>query len=116
MLRTARLLQFFLLLGLATYLSLSGRPPEVLMHTSDKVLHAVGYALLLVSAQIAFPSKMGLRLKAALLMGHSLMIEAIQHHLPYRFFSTMDLVANLAGLILAGMLITGLRKWIGSVS
>jgi len=100
-----RTTQFWLFLLAATYLSLTSRPPGALEVFSDKILHAVGYFLLFISCNLAYSPYRKLSGKILLLLCYSIIIEIIQHFIPNRQFSGLDILANLTGLTW-GLLVT----------
>lgn len=80
-------------------------PPEKLFEHSDKVGHLAGFALLTITGWLALYGKLR---SVFILLLFSLAIgsEFIQAaFLPERFFSAMDMLANLAGIALAAMLL-----------
>ena len=95
-----KILQFCLLFAYATYVSLTPYPPEATEIISDKIIHAAGYFLLYFSSDFAFaPNRLWLR-KFLLLFAYSGFIEVCQYFIPNRSCSLLDMVANLAGLLL----------------
>ena len=96
--RVVRYLQFYILLALATFLSLTPQPPSIMERVSDKLLHVLGYAALIVSAHIAHSPNRRHLLKVGLLLTLSILIEFAQYFIPGRSLSLLDMAANLAGL------------------
>ncbi|MGV1099671.1 VanZ family protein [Thiovibrio sp. JS02] len=97
---TLKLLQFSLFLAYATYASLSPYPSGAMEVVSDKLIHTAGYFLFYLSTDLAFAQDR-LRLnKLLLLFAYSMLIEICQYFIPSRSFSLLDLMANLAGLLL----------------
>lgn len=75
---------------------------------NDKLLHFTGYIIFIISAMIAFRIRHGYIFIC--LFAYSVMIEVIQYFLPYRTFSVMDILANLAGLFAGSVMwMTGKR-------
>ncbi|HKI50945.1 MAG TPA: VanZ family protein [Geothermobacteraceae bacterium] len=103
MLTILKQLQFWALLLACLALSLMPQPPGVFELASDKFWHALAYLVLYLSSQIAYPMKVSQTARFTLLLGFSLLIEILQHFVPRREFSLLDLAANAAGLLL-GML------------
>ena len=103
-------LQFYLMLGASTYLSLTPSPARVMATTNDKLLHFIGYFGLYISADIAFSPGRRRPQKVMYLFAYSFLIEVIQHFVPNRTFSLPDMAANLAGLAAAAILCTFVRK------
>jgi len=101
-----KLLQFWTLLLACLALSLMPQPPGVFELASDKFWHALAYLTLYLSCRIAYPRSRPTT-RFALLLGFSLLIEVLQHFVPNREFSLLDVVANAAGLLL-GMLVSRL--------
>lgn len=94
-----RLIQFWLFLTFCSYLSLTSAPPGVMLTVSDKLLHAVGYLLLYLSCSLAYPFPAYRARKLILLLAYSVIIEMIQHFIPHRGFSLLDILANGFGLL-----------------
>lgn len=75
-------------------------PPQ-LFAQSDKALHLLAFAALALTTRLAFPRLPGWPLWSLLLL-LAPFLEWLQHHLqPARQFSTMDIAANLLGVMLA---------------
>jgi len=67
----------------------------------DKINHVIAFAVLAWLAHGAYPGAARLMAKwALLLLAYGLFIEVVQHHLPYRDFSWLDLVADALGILL----------------
>lgn len=103
MLRSKRV-WFFRLMFYAVLIAgcvLAFAPANQTLHAqfNDKLLHAVGFFCIAISAHFAHPNAkavfpvMGLAL-------FGLMIEVVQAYLPYRSFSWADWVADLVGIFL----------------
>ncbi len=95
-----RHLQFWLFLLFCIYLSLTPAPPQAMLSVSDKLLHAIGYLALYLSASLAYPLPGYTRRKLLSLLGYSILIEILQHFIPHRGFSLLDILANAVGLLL----------------
>ena len=92
-------------------------PPQ-LFAQSDKVLHLLAFAGLALSARLAFARVPGIVLWGTLLTLAPL-LEWLQHALqPSRHFSSLDILANLSGVLLAWLtwmiLRVFLRRLVGS--
>lgn len=105
-----RVVQFYCLLAVYTYMGLSRSGAELAVTVSDKLLHFSGYVIFIISAMIAF------RIRHIyifiLLFAYSVLIELIQYFLPYRSFEGLDILANLSGLIVGSILWTGGKRFI----
>lgn len=105
---TCRLL-LILALAANTYLTTTELSPT-LAQVNDKLGHILAYFSLALLADAAFPgSGFGWR-KWLPLMLYGLLIEIIQHQLPYRQFSLLDLLANGGGLVLYGVVAVLARR------
>ena len=91
-----RVLQFYVLLVLTTYFGVARSDLGQTLAGSDLFLHYAGYMVLMISARIALGQHQMLLFTGLLV--YSIAIEIIQYFLPYRTFSIMDILANLAGL------------------
>lgn len=107
---TACRLFLILALGVNTYLTTTELSPT-LEQVNDKLGHVLAYFSLALLADFAFPSSGFNWRKWLPLMLYGLLIEVIQHQIPYRQFSAMDLVANGGGLVLYGIA----RRHIGRI-
>ncbi|MFT6916057.1 MAG: hypothetical protein ACJAWL_002374 [Motiliproteus sp.] len=89
-----------LLLGYAVF---SRQPPPLLFAHADKVGHLLGFAALAVSARLALLSCPWKVLWGGLLVT-AVALESLQHLVsPLRQFSLEDMAANLAGVLLGGV-------------
>ena len=102
--------QFCLFIILSTYFSLIPHLPDIVERTSDKIVHAVGYFLLFLSCDVAYRTGKKLPGKIIPLFIFSLTMELLQHFIPYRYFSFLDLMANLAGLSVAYIFLIFIAK------
>jgi VanZ family protein len=91
-------IQFWLFIFFSSYFSLIPHPPGILERGSDKIIHAIGYCLLLISCDVAYRSGKKLPGKVAFIFTFSLAMEVLQYFIPNRNFSFLDLLANLTGL------------------
>lgn len=71
---------------------------EPLFALSDKVAHVAAFVLLAFLIDHAWPQSGFDRTKIAPLLAYGLLIEVIQHFLPYRLFSVLDFVADGVGV------------------
>jgi len=105
---------FRLLLALAlaviTHLATAplGELPPV--HLNDKLGHLLAFYGLALLADFSF-RRSGFDLNKALsLLGYGLLIEVVQHFIPYRDFSLLDLGADALGLAAYGASVPLLRR------
>lgn len=70
----------------------------------DKANHLIAFLELTILTRLAWP-RLPLPVIAAVLTGYGALIEAVQSTLPYREFSLLDLIADMAGIAL------GLIRW-----
>lgn len=101
---------FLLLLILMTYLSLTPAAPTVATYTWDKLNHASAYLCLGILLDMGFFNGWKIPVKLLPLFGYSFLMEVLQHFIPTRHFSGLDIVANAVGLGLAALVILGLRQ------
>lgn len=104
---------FVLMLLAATYLSLAPAIPDI-FPGEDKVNHAVAYAVLALTADLAFPVAAYWLPKALPLFAYGLLMEILQRYVPGRMFEGLDLAANASGLLLYGMTLALVHKRAGS--
>lgn len=99
-------IQFWIFIILSGYFSLAPHPSGILERTSDKIIHAAGYFMLFISCDIAYRTIKRLPTRIILLFSFSLLMEILQHFIPNRHFSFLDLLANLAGLCAAYLILS----------
>lgn len=93
-------LQFFCLLICFTFFGLVPNPGKIIgVSINDLLLHFAGYAVLFVSARLAFRSKPHVLALLLMLFSYSILIEVAQHFVPRRHFDVVDMMANGAGLL-----------------
>ena len=102
-----------LALGLAmliiTSMALTPTPGEVQLSVNDKLGHALAFLLLAFLSHASWPEiRFGWQQVVALL-GYGLALEVIQYFIPNRYFSLLDMAADLAGILLYILLIPLIR-------
>lgn len=96
-----RLLLFVTCCALLLYGLLRAESPPPLFEQSDKALHLLAFGALALTARLAFLRASGWLLWS-LLLALAPLLEWLQHYLqPSRQFSTLDIFANLLGVLLA---------------
>ena len=111
--------QFYFLIVLYTYMSLSKPGADLASPYNDLFLHFIGYAILINSGLLAFGTKSKKINMFIYLFSYSFAIELIQHFIPYREFSLLDLMANALGLfvgLIIGLTILRLLHRTGLIS
>ncbi|MBD3378727.1 hypothetical protein GF406_27115, partial [candidate division KSB1 bacterium] len=73
------------------------------MSSSGAFLHIAAYAVLALLAWMAFDQRY--RFAVLFLLLYSIVLEILQIWVPHRSFNPLDILSNLAGLILASMVI-----------
>ena len=68
--------------------------------SNDKVNHMIAFLVLAWLAEGAYPGRSLAKTRWGLLVFYGLLIEAVQHHLPYRDFSMLDFAADVSGILL----------------
>ena len=99
-------LQFYTIIGLLTYLSVTPNPDKVVETTHDKVCHFIGYTVLFLSISLWYDFRKKQFFKFFVLFLYSVIIEIIQYYIPNRSFSYLDMVANATGLMFGWILVT----------
>jgi VanZ family protein len=108
-----RIIAFWWLLALIVAGSLMPAPYVPQTGISDKLGHALGYALLAVLGLYAYPRHRMLVLAGVFGMGVAL--EAAQAFTPTRGFEWLDIFANGAGVLLGFLVVAVVnRKFVGS--
>ena len=65
----------------------------------DKAAHTLAFAALMLLSALAYRPRLKLQWIALLLLGFGIGMEIVQHFLPYREFSFLDMVANGLGIL-----------------
>lgn len=84
------------------------QPP--LTTTWDKLDHVLAFGVLAWLADGSYPAPFPARRKWGLLLGYGLFIEAVQHFLPYRVASALDLAADGLGILAYLAVAAGLQR------
>ena len=66
----------------------------------DKGNHVLAFFVMAALADGGWPQARQARWRIGLLVGYGLLIELVQHSLPYREFSRLDVAADLLGILL----------------
>ncbi len=80
-------------------------PPQELFPHSDKVGHVLGFLVVAISGYYALPTPLRKVFTAVLIILAIGSEYAQASFLPARYFSLQDMLANLSGILLAGMII-----------
>ncbi len=99
---TIRLFQTLLFIALVLTLYFTTTPVEytVSKGLNDKLSHLIAFLFLSFLTDYSFPEKNFSFLIIYSLGAYGLLIECIQYFLPYRTFSFLDFLADLAGVLL----------------
>ena len=104
----ARLVLVLALL-MITSMALTPTPGEVQQSVNDKLGHALAFLLLAFLVHTSWPRiQFGWRQFSALL-GYGVALETAQHFIPNRYFSLLDMLADLAGIALYILMIPLVR-------
>lgn len=108
---------FRMMLGLAilmvSYLTLTPKDYSPLeFDHADKLLHAATFLGLAFLADAGWPERGFVAHKYLPLFAYGIAIECLQHFIPNRFFSLLDIAANTSGLVIYGLLLLPLLlRW-----
>ncbi len=80
-------------------------PPQELFHNSDKVGHIAGFLIVAITGYYALPKSLTKLFFLALILLAIGSEYAQANFLPARYFSLQDMLANLSGIFLAGVII-----------
>jgi len=92
-------------LAIVTYLATTTLEFTVVSSIYDKINHFVAFFVLALLLDFSFPNFNFNRFKIILLITYGFSLEMIQHFLPHRMFSLLDVVADIVGLAGYGLLI-----------
>lgn len=79
-------------------LATSDRPIPLIDEINDKLKHVAAFVALAMMADYSFPASRFGPGKALAVMGYGVLIEVVQHFLPHREASGLDLVADGFGI------------------
>ena len=86
--------------AIITWVATTDRPPPALAGFSDKLEHAAAFLALGLLADRSFPATRFGAAKILALLAFGVAIEAVQHFLPHRDASLLDIAADVAGIAL----------------
>ncbi len=92
-------------LAIVTFLATTTLEFTVVSSIYDKINHFVSFFVLALLLDFSFPNFNFNRFKIILLITYGFSLEMIQHFLPHRMFSLLDVVADIVGLAGYGLLI-----------
>ena len=104
---------FFATLAVIEYLATATVGVESVTLGWDKLNHVVAFAVLYVLISFSF-KKLGTVYRVLLLFAFGLQIEIVQSFLPPREFSTFDVVADMAGIVVGIVLYPFAARWLKS--
>ncbi|MGY8854517.1 MAG: VanZ family protein [Pseudomonadales bacterium] len=105
-----------LAIGVILWLALSANPPRAAgLFDFDKLNHLAAFFVLAVLTEYAFPTLTAVALKLLPLLGFGMLIEVLQYWVGYRYFEWLDVVADLAGLVLFLFARKTLRRYVDPV-
>jgi VanZ family protein len=99
-----------LALALITWVATAELPGPVMFGLNDKLNHLAAFFTLALLSDFAFRGNGFGPTKFLLLLGYGLLLESIQHFLPYRDFSFLDLAADALGIGLYAASVPLLRR------
>jgi VanZ family protein len=98
-------IMFIVSLLLIAYLTTTELEHPVMTSVNDKLGHVPAFIYLAFLVDYSFPaSRFGL-LKILPLLAYGLFIEVIQHYLPHRMFSFLDMLADGVGVVIYALFI-----------
>ena len=99
-----------LLVSILSFGQIEDSPLDVLSLLNDKIEHAAAFFVLAFLLDFAWPRQAWGRAKWLPLLGYGLLIEVVQHFIPYRVFSLWDLAADVVGLMLYAACLPWLQR------
>jgi len=97
---------FFTTLLVIEYLATTTREIEAVAHSWDKLNHFAAFAVLYLLLSMAF-GQLKIWTRVLLLMAFAVQIEIVQHFIPGRDFSLLDIVADGVGIACGWILLAG---------
>ena len=92
-------------LVIVTYLATTALEFTVVSSIYDKINHFIAFFVLALLLDFSFPNFNFNMFKIILLITYGFSLEMIQHFLPHRIFSLIDVLADIVGLAGYGLLI-----------
>ena len=92
-------------LAIVTYLATTALEFTVVSSIYDKINHFIAFFVLALLLDFSFPNFNFNMFKIILLITYGFSLEMIQHFLPHRMFSLIDVLADIVGLAGYGLLI-----------
>ncbi len=99
MFRIALFVSVFVML----YFTTTASEPDIAQSINDKLSHGLAFLLLSLLADFSYPEDKFTFRKVFPLVVYGVLIECIQYFLPYRSFSVLDMLADIAGIALYAM-------------
>lgn len=96
-------ISFFITLLVIEYLATTTREIEVVAHSWDKLNHLAAFTVLYLLLSAAF-GQLKIWTRIMLLMLFAVQIEIVQHFIPGREFSLLDIVADGVGIAFGQLL------------
>ena len=90
----------FLVLVMVSWQALSPNPAQAAQLINDKILHSLTFLILAIISDHAFATTVFNWKKALWLMFYGVAIEVLQHYIPGREFSLLDMLADASGLLI----------------
>ena len=85
------------------YFTTTASEPDIAQSINDKLSHGLTFLLLSLLADFSCPEGKFTFRKVSPLVAYGVLIECIQYFLPYRSFSVLDILADIAGIALYAM-------------
>lgn len=99
MFRIALFVSVFVML----YFTTTASEPDIAQSINDKLSHGLAFLFLSLLTDFSCPEDKFTFRKVSPLVAYGILIECIQCFLPYRSFSVLDMLADIAGIALYGM-------------
>ncbi len=107
---------FLFRLGLACavllifYFTMTPTEYELAQSVNDKLMHAMAFLALSLFADFSFPREKFSLIKICPIITYGILIECVQYFLPYRSFSLLDIVGDIAGVVIYVLLLPMLMR------
>ena len=92
------------------YFTMTPTEYELAQSVNDKLMHAMAFLALSLLADFSFPrDKFSLK-KICPIIAYGILIECVQYFVPYRSFSMLDIVGDIAGVVIYVLLLPLLMR------
>jgi VanZ family protein len=113
LLRILLRMAFWIPFGFATYMALTPVQHPEISQANDKAMHLLAFGYLTGAFAVAYTHWTTWQRTAAIMLAYAVLIEVVQAFIPNRYWSLLDIAANVIGILLALSGLYAIRKMAG---